>query len=235
MIIVGLTGSIGMGKSEASKMCRHLGLPVFDADAAVHRIMAPGGRAVARVEAAFPDVTAADGSVDRVKLGPMVFGKPAELRKLEAILHPLVGRMQRRFLARAARQRRPLVVLDIPLLFEGRGEERCDVTAVVSAPPFVQRQRVLARANMTVEKFADILAQQVPDRIKRQRADFVLPTGLGKHFTLRQIQHMIETCAGLEGRLGRTWPPRGRPNRRPTDHPSRRAVHRRFGDLRQRA
>ena len=118
------------------------------------------------------------------------------------------------------------------MLFEGRGEERCDVTAVVSAPGFIQRQRVLARANMTAEKFADIRAQQVPDRIKRQRADFVLPTGLGKRFTLRQIQHMIETCAGL---AGRTWPPRGRPNRRPTDHPSRRAVHRRFGDLRKRA
>ncbi len=224
MLIIGLTGSIGMGKSEASRMCRRLGVPVFDADAAIHEIMGPGGRAVKMVEAVFPCVTAADGSIDRVKLGPRVFGKPDELRKLEAILHPMVGEMQRRFLARAAGAGQPIVVLDIPLLFEGRGEDRCDVTAVVSAPPFIQRQRVMARPNMTAEKFAHILTQQVPDRVKRQRADVVLPTGLGKRYTLNRIEAMIAACAG---RPGRSWPPKRRPNRRPTDHPSRRPVHRR--------
>jgi dephospho-CoA kinase len=222
MIIVGLTGSIGMGKSEATKMFRCLGVPVFDADAAVHEIMGPGGRAVKRVEATFPGVTAADGSVDRVKLGSKVFGKPDELRKLEAILHPMVGQMQRQFLAGAARARHNMVVLDIPLLFEGRGEERCDLTAVVSAPPFIQRHRVLARANMTKEKFVDILNQQVPDRVKRLRADVVLPTGLGKAYTLNRIRDMIAKYSHGKGTV---WPPRKMPAKRPSHHPSRRPIH----------
>ena len=221
MFILGLTGSIGMGKSETSKMFRRLGVPVFDADAAVHELMIKGGRAVRRVEAAFPGVTK-DGAVDRPALGAKVFGKREELRKLEAILHPMVVQMQRSFLADAQARRLPLVVLDIPLLFEGRGEERCDATAVASAPYFLQRQRVLARPNMEAEKFENIRRQQVPDVVKRQRADFILPTGLGRRHTLRYVAKLIDT---VKNRPGHAWPVKGRPHRRPTNHPSRRPVH----------
>jgi dephospho-CoA kinase len=221
VFILALTGSIGMGKSETTKMFRRQGVPVFDADAAVHQLMATGGEAVRFVEQAFPG-TVRNGRVDRVELGGRVFGKPDELRKLEGILHPRVGRMQRRFLADAARRRRPLVVLDIPLLFEGRGEERCDASAVVSAPAFVQAQRVLARPDMTREKFENIRRQQVPDAVKRQRADFILPTGLGRHLTLRHVTRLIKL---LNRRRGRVWPPTGRPQARPGNHPSRRPIH----------
>ncbi len=221
MIILGLTGSIGMGKSETSKMFRRLGVPVFDADATVHDLMSRGGRAVAAVAAAFPGAVK-DGAVDRVALGAQVFGKPDQLRRLEGILHPRVGALQRRFLMQSARQRLSMVVLDIPLLFEGRGEEHCDVTAVVSAPAAIQRQRVLARPNMTEEKFRHILKQQVADVVKRQRADFILPTGLGKHYTLRYIKNLITICGDKRGQV---WPPHKRPFKRPSQHPSRRPVH----------
>ncbi|MBC8239122.1 MAG: dephospho-CoA kinase [Alphaproteobacteria bacterium] len=221
MFILGLTGSIGMGKSETSKMFRRLGVPVFDADAAVHDLLKKGGRAVRRVEAAFPGVTR-DGAVDRPALGAKVFGMRQELRRLEAILHPMVGQAQRAFLADAQRRRLPLVVLDIPLLFEGRGEDRCDATAVASAPYFIQRQRVLARPNMPPEKFENIRRQQVADIVKRQRADFVLPTGLGRRHTLRHVTHLIRA---LQGRSGHAWPPKGQPHRRPNTHPSRRPIH----------
>lgn len=221
MFIVGLTGSIGMGKSETSKMFRRLGVPVFDADAAVHVLLKKGGGAVRRVEQAFPGVTR-DGAVDRPVLGARVFGKRRELRRLEAILHPMVGQAQRAFLADAQRRRLSLVVLDIPLLFEGRGEDRCDATAVASAPYFIQRQRVLARSNMTSEKFENIRRQQVPDTVKRQRADFLLPTGLGRRHTQRHVAQLIRT---VKGRRGHAWPPKGRPQRRPNTHPSRRPVH----------
>jgi dephospho-CoA kinase len=221
LFILGLTGSIGMGKSETSKMFRRLHVPVFDADAAVHELLTVGGRAVRRVEAVFPGVTK-NGAVDRPALGARVFGKRDELRKLEAILHPMVGQMQRAFLGDAQARRLPMVVLDIPLLFEGRGEERCDATAVASAPGFLQRQRVLARPNMPVEKFENIRRQQVPDAVKRQRADFILPTGLGRRFTLTYVAKLI---AALQGCTGHAWPPKGRPHRRPTNHPSRRPVH----------
>ena len=202
-------------------MFRRLHVPVFDADAAVHELLTVGGRAVRRVEAVFPGVTK-NGAVDRPALGARVFGKRDELRKLEAILHPMVGQMQRAFLGDAQARRLPMVVLDIPLLFEGRGEERCDATAVASAPGFLQRQRVLARPNMPVEKFENIRRQQVPDAVKRQRADFILPTGLGRRFTLTYVAKLI---AALQGRTGHAWPPKGRPHRRPTNHPSRRPVH----------
>src|SRR5215472_14406505 len=150
MVIVGLTGSIGMGKSTAAAMLRDMGVPVYDADAAVHALQAPGGAALPAIEAAFPGVVKA-GVLDRQALGARVFGNPAALRRLEAIVHPLVGQRQRAFLKRAARQRAPLVVLDIPLLFEGRGERRIDATLVVSAPAFLQRRRVLARPGMTAD------------------------------------------------------------------------------------
>lgn len=222
MFVLGLTGSIGMGKSETTRMFRRLGVPVYDADAAVHALMAPGGAAVAAVEAAFPGVVE-NGAVNRPKLGGMVFGKPDALRRLEAILHPLAGLAQRRFLAHCARRRCPLVVLDIPLLFEGNGEARCDATVVVSAPAFVQRQRVLARPNMTAEKLAGILRQQVPDAIKRQRADHVVPSGHGRRPALIKVLALAKLRRSGDG----AWPIRGMPLRRPGRHPSRRPVHKR--------
>jgi len=210
-----------MGKSETSKMFRRRGVPVFDADAAVHALLKKDGRAIRLVESAFPDVTK-DGSIDRPALGARVFKNKKNLRKLEAILHPMVAQMQRVFLHQAKARRRPLVILDIPLLFEGRGEERCDATILASAPNFIQRQRVLTRPNMGIKKFENILRQQVPDIVKRQRADFVLPTGLGRRFTLNRVERIIVT---IRGRTGHVWPPKGRPYRRPSNHPSRRPVH----------
>ena len=221
LFILGLTGSIGMGKSETSQMFRRQGVPVFDADAAVHELLKKGGQAVRPIEVAFPNITK-DGAVDRSALGARVFNNKDELRKLEAILHPMVGKMQRAFLNQARARRLPLVVLDIPLLFEGDGEERCEATVLATAPYFLQRQRVLARPNMGVEKFENICRQQVPDVVKRQRTDFILQTGLGRRFTLNRVVRMI---AAAREREGHAWPPTGRPHRRPTDHPSRRPVH----------
>jgi dephospho-CoA kinase len=203
MVIVGLTGSIGMGKSTAARMLREMGVPVYDADAAVHALQAPGGPALPPIEAAFPGVVKA-GVLDRQALGARVFGDKAALRKLEAIVHPLVAQRQRAFLKRAARRGVPLVVLDIPLLFEGRGERRVDATLVVSAPAFLQRQRVLGRPGMTQEKFAGILRQQVPDRTKRRLATVVIPTGLGLAPTRMALAKAV---AALGKRPGRCWPP----------------------------
>src|SRR5512143_914443 len=173
MVIVGLTGSIGMGKSTAAKMLRQMGVPVYDADAAVHRLQAPGGLALPPIETAFPGVVKA-GVLDRQALGARVFGNKEALRRLEAIVHPLVGQRQRAFLKRAAQRRVSLVVLDIPLLFEGRGERRFDAVLVVSAPAFLQRRRVMARPGMTADKLNGILRQQVADTIKRRKATFVI-------------------------------------------------------------
>lgn len=190
MKVIGLTGSIGMGKSTAAAMFRRLGVPVHDSDAAVHRLLGRGGAAVRLVEEAFPGV-ARNGAVDRAELGRRVFGNPAALRRLEAILHPLVRKAAARFVARARAQRRDLVVLDVPLLFETQGDRRCDVTVVVSAPAFVQRARVLARPGMTEARLAQVLAQQMPDAEKRARADFVVETGLGKRYTLGRIKKIV--------------------------------------------
>jgi dephospho-CoA kinase len=221
MFVLGLTGSIGMGKSETARMFRRLGVPVYDADAAVHRLLAKGGEAVDQVEAAFPGVLR-DGAIDRPALGARVFADKSALRRLEAILHPLAGRAQRRFLARSARRRVPLVVLDVPLLFETGGEARTDAIAVVSAPFRVQRQRVLGRPDMAEAKFHAILGQQVPDARKRQRADFVIPTGLGRRLALNHVARIVTM---LDGAAGHCWPARARPRPRPAEHPSRRAVH----------
>ncbi len=221
MFVLGLTGSLAMGKSETARMFRRLGVPVYDADAAVHRLMVRGGAAVAPVGAAFPGVVV-DGPVDRPALGRRVFGDKAALRRLERIVHPLVGRAQRRFLARHARRRAPLVVLDVPLLFETRGEARTDAIAVATAPYRVQRQRVLARRDMDEGKFHDILDQQMPDRLKRLRADFVLETGLGRAWTLRRVRRIARM---LRLRPGHRWPPRARPRPRSARHPSNRAAY----------
>jgi dephospho-CoA kinase len=191
MIILGLTGSIGMGKSTAAGLFRRLGVPVHDADAYVHRLLAAGGAAVPLVEAAFPGVSGSTG-VDRRALGRRVFGDDAALRRLEAILHPMVRADEGRFLQRMEAHRVPLVVLDIPLLFEGGSEARCDAVVVVTAPAFLQRARVLSRPGMTAERFAAILAKQIPDHVKRRRADFVVPTGLGRQVTLRCLREIVK-------------------------------------------
>ena len=202
MVIVGLTGSIGMGKSTAAKMLREMGVPVYDADAAVHALQAPGGAALPGIEAAFPGVVK-KGVLDRQALGVRVFGNKAALRQLEAIVHPLVAQRQRAFLRRAALKRAKLVVLDIPLLFEGLGERRVDATLVVSAPAFLQRRRVMARPGMTAEKLDGILRQQVPDAEKRRKASLVIPTGLGLAPTRLAL---AEAVALLKQRPGRYWP-----------------------------
>ena len=202
MMIVGLTGSIGMGKSTAAKMLRQMGVPVYDADADVHAIQAKGGVALPAIEAAFPGVVK-DGVLDRQALGARVFGNKEALRRLEAIVHPLVGQRQRAFLKRAARRGEKLVVLDIPLLFEGAGERRVDATLVVSAPAFLQRHRVMARPGMSTERLDGILRQQVPDALKRRKATIVIPTGLGLAPTRLALAKAI---ARLKKRRGRFWP-----------------------------
>jgi dephospho-CoA kinase len=174
MIVLGLTGSIGMGKSTVAAMFADEGVPVFDADAEVHKLQGPGGRIVAEIEAEFPDTTS-DLGVNRTLLGEAVFGKPEAFKRLEAIVHPAVAHERNLFLERNSS--RPLVVLDVPLLFEAGGWRQVDKIAVVSAPAEVQRARVLARPGMTVERFESILAKQLPDAEKRARADFVIPTG----------------------------------------------------------
>jgi dephospho-CoA kinase len=204
MVILGLTGSIGMGKSTAAAAFRRLGLPVHDADAAVRRLMGPGGKAVDAVAGAFPGVRGADGGIDHAVLGDRVFGDAQALARLEGLLHPLVRADETAFLKRCARRREPVVVLDIPLLFETGAEARCDAVVVVSAPERVQRRRVLRRPAMTEEKLAAILARQTPDREKRRRADFVVLTGLGRNHSLRQIVAIVETVRRWRGRH---WPP----------------------------
>jgi dephospho-CoA kinase len=190
MIVLGLTGSIGMGKSTAAAMLRRMGIPVHDADAAVHALMTAGGAAVDAVEAAFSGVTK-DGAVDRRALGRRVFGDPAALTRLEGLLHPLVTAKTLAFLSTHRRRRTPIVVLDVPLLLEGRSHLRCDLVAVVSAPAFLQRLRVLARPGMTAATLDSILSKQMPDRDKRARADVVVPTGLGRAFTQRRLDRLI--------------------------------------------
>ena len=202
MFVLGLTGSIGMGKTAAAKMLRRMGLPLHDADRAVHRLLAKGGAAVAAVEAAFPGV-AVDGAVDRERLAVRVFEDPAALERLEEILHPAVRRTTRAFLGRHARAGRPLVVLDIPLLFEAGGEALCDAVVVVTAPAFVQRARVMGRRGMTPARFQAILANQMPDREKRRRADFVVKTGLSKAAALRQLRAIIKLLRRWPGRYRR--------------------------------
>jgi dephospho-CoA kinase len=188
MFILGLTGSVGMGKSVTAKFFAEEGVPVHDADAAVHRLYE--AEAVALIEAAFPGTTA-DGKVNRVKLGDCVLGDPAALLKLEGIVHPLVRREEERFLADAEKNGAPIAVLDIPLLYETGAEKRCNAVVVVSAPPDVQRERVMARPGMTAEKFAAILAKQMPDAEKRARADFVVDSSKGFDAARQQVRDIL--------------------------------------------
>jgi dephospho-CoA kinase len=194
MKILGLTGSVGMGKSTAAKMLRSMGVPVYDADAAVHRMMSPGGIAVAKVAAAFPGVERA-GAIDRATLGKRVFGDEPAMKRLEAIIHPLVREDEKAFLAAHRRRKTRLVVMDVPLLFESARDKRYDATMVVTAPALVQRDRVMARPGMTPARFAAILARQMPDVEKRKRADFIVPSGLGRAVTWRSLRAVLRKLA----------------------------------------
>jgi len=188
MKILGLTGSIGMGKSTVAAMFEEAGVPVFDADAAVHELQGPGGALLAAIEAAFPGTTGETG-VDRARLGAQALGDAAALARLEAIVHPAVAALRQDFLH--AHRDAPLIVFDIPLLFEKSGAAGLDAVAVVSASPDVQRARVLARPGMTVEKFERIVALQMPDEQKRARADFVIDTGVPHEDTRAQVRRLI--------------------------------------------
>jgi len=202
MILLGLTGSIGMGKSETAKMFQREGIPVYDSDAEVHKLQGPGGRALPAIEAAFPGVVV-DGVLDRAALGQRVFGKRAELRKLEAIIHPMMGSAQRKFLRLASARHEPVVVLDVPLLYESGGDKYVDASVVVTAPAALQRRRVLARPGMSIERLEGVLAQQMPDAEKRRRADFIVQSGLGKAFARRQVHAIV---VGLKDYGGSVWP-----------------------------
>ncbi|WP_422373932.1 dephospho-CoA kinase [Roseibium sp.] len=193
MIRIGLTGSIGMGKSTTAKMFAAEGVPVHDADATVHMLYA--GRAAPLVEAAFPG-TVRDGRVDRQLLSPHVLGKPEAMKKLESIVHPLVREEEQAFLAKARADRRRLVMMDIPLLFETGGEKRVDVIVVVTADAEIQRQRVLARTDMTADRFEAIMSKQIPDTEKRRRAHFLVDTGLGMEPAKRQVSAVLKALAG---------------------------------------
>jgi dephospho-CoA kinase len=203
MLVLGLTGSIAMGKSHAARIFGAFGVPVFDADAEVHALMAPGGDAVDAIVRDFPDVQGPGGGVDRKALGRAVFGDAEALRRLERVLHPRVRAREQRFLALACRQQRKLVVLDVPLLLETGGERRCDRVVVVSAAAFLQRQRALARPGMTSERLAAVRGQQMSEALKRRRADFVIHSGLDRGQTVRQIGAILVSLDGLEGRA---WP-----------------------------
>jgi dephospho-CoA kinase len=197
MFVLGLTGSVGMGKSTAAGFFAEEGVPVHDADAAVHRLYA--GEAAPLIEAAFP-ATTVDGAVDRTRLAQRVLGDSAALKRLEAIVHPLVQASERRFLAEAEARGEKVVLLDIPLLFETGGDERVDAVVVVSAPPEVQRARVLERPGMTAEKLDAILAQQMPDAEKRRRADFVVDTSRSFDAARAQVRAVLAAVATMPKR-----------------------------------
>lgn len=203
MFILGLTGSIGMGKTVAAGDFARLGVPVHDSDAAVHEMMSKGGEAVSEVAAAFPGILE-KGAINRGLLGKHVFGDDAALKNLEKILHPKVRERETSFLGWHARQRTPAVVLDVPLLYETGGERRCDAVAVVTAPLREQRRRVLSRPGMTEERLLKILAYQIADIKKCRMADFVIYTGLGRSHSLQKIRQIVTI---IRQRAGTHWPP----------------------------
>ena len=192
--ILCLTGSVGMGKSTAAKFFAEAGVPVHDSDATVHALYE--GEAVVLIEAAFPGSTSA-GKVDRTRLAPMVLNDKAALARLEAIVHPLVTASREKFLADAAARGEPIVVFDIPLLFETAAERRCDAVVVVSAPPAAQRERVLKRPGMTEEKFTALVQKQVPDEEKRRRADFIVDSSQDFDHTRAQIRDILQSVATM--------------------------------------
>lgn len=190
MKIVGLTGSIGMGKSETAKMFHALGVPVFDADAAVHELQVKNGLAIPAVAAEFPDVIK-DGELDRDALGKIVFADPAAKKKLEAIIHPMVAEKRIAFFEKATKDGNAFVVLDVPLLFETGGNKACDKVVVATAPADVQRERVLARPGMSEDKFNNILARQTPDGEKRAGADYIVETDKGLEYARKQVAQIV--------------------------------------------
>jgi dephospho-CoA kinase len=197
MIILGLTGSIGMGKSTTAKLFTEAGVPVYDADAAVHKLYED--EAVAAIEAAFPGSTV-DGKVDRARLSALVVHDPAAMKQLESIVHPMLGDSRRRFLEQAERSGAPVAVIDVPLLYETGGEKRVDAVVVVTTSPEVQRERILARENMTGEKLDAILARQLPDPEKRKRADFVVDTSHGLDPVRARIRDILDQAARMPQR-----------------------------------
>jgi dephospho-CoA kinase len=197
MIILGLTGSIGMGKSTTAKLFTEAGVPVYDADAAVHRLYE--GEAVAAIEAAFPGTTV-DGKVDRNRLSAQVVHDQAAIKRLEGIVHPMLGASRQKFLRDAEQSGARVAVVDVPLLFETGGESRVDAVVVVTTTPEIQRQRVLARDNMSAERFDAILARQLPDAEKRKRADFVVDTSHGLDPVRTRIRDILEEAAKMPRR-----------------------------------
>jgi dephospho-CoA kinase len=197
MIILGLTGSIGMGKSTTAKLFAEAGVPVYDADATVHTLYE--GEAAASIEAAFPGTTA-DGKVDRNKLSARVVHDPAAIKRLEGIVHPMLGASRQRFLHDAEQSGAPVAVVDVPLLFETGGEKRVDAVVVVTTTPEIQRARILARDNMTAEKLDAILARQLPDAEKRRRADFVVDTSHGLDPVRARIRDILAEAVKLPQR-----------------------------------
>jgi dephospho-CoA kinase len=197
MIVLGLTGSIGMGKSTTAKLFAEAGVPVYDADAAVHRLYE--GEAVAAIEAAFPGTTV-DGKVDRNKLSAHVVHDTSAIKRLEGIVHPMLSASRERFLRDAEQSGAPVAVVDVPLLFETGGDKRVDAVVVVTTAPEIQRQRVLARDNMSVERFDAILARQLPDAKKRQRADFVVDTSHGLDPVRARIRDILDEAAKMPKR-----------------------------------
>ncbi len=192
MVVIGLTGSIGMGKSTTARFFAEAGVPVHDADSAVHRLYASDAAAI--IEAEFPGVSGAQG-IDRDKLAKRVLSDPDALRRLEGIIHPLVRREEARFLDEAEREGAPIAVLDIPLLFETGADRRVDTVVVVTAPAEVQRIRALGRTGMTEEKFQALLAKQMPDAEKRRRADFVVDTSKGFDFARAQVHAILQAAS----------------------------------------
>lgn len=205
MLLIGLTGSIATGKSHVARLFHALGVPVFDADQAVHGLFRPGGAAVAEIASTFAGVLAADGSVDRSALGRVVFGDAAALRRLEGIVHPLVRRSERIFLERAARQRRLFVVLDIPLLFETAGQLRVDKVVVVGCSASLQEQRALRRFGMTEERLDRIRKQQMPTPTKRRLGDLFIPSGYDRGAVQRRLVEFLNGLGGVEPGV---WPGR---------------------------
>jgi dephospho-CoA kinase len=197
MLILGLTGSIGMGKSTTAKLFAEAGVPVYDADATVHMLYE--GEAVPAIEAAFPGTTV-DGKVDRNKLSARVVHDPAAIKQLEQIVHPMLGASRQKFLDDAERSGAPVAVVDVPLLFETGGEKRVDAVVVVTTTPELQRQRILARDNMTSEKLDAILARQLPDAEKRRRADFVVDTSGGLDPVRLRIRDILNEAAKMPRR-----------------------------------
>jgi dephospho-CoA kinase len=196
VLLIGLTGSIGMGKTTTAKMFESLDVPVFDADAAVHRLYEPGGAAVLPIAEAFPECLARNSGVDRLALAARVSGDPDALECLEKIVHPLVAEEQRHFIDRAVANGAHIVVLDIPLLFETGGNKRLDAVVVVSAPEDVQRSRVLARPGMTEQKLLQLMARQMPDSEKRAQAHFVVETDKGFDHAFAQVREIVSALRG---------------------------------------